>query len=906
MNDKISSVEVFDNSNNCSEPPICPAVNLSDYSTTGIAQLDVCTPADTTPPTATWISPANNSTIRAQSVTLKANATDNSSGVDYVRFSAKYGGSWHNLYYDYSAPYEYTWDLCAADVPNGEIELGLQAYDKAGNEFVYSEHYANYKIYKDYTCGSPPAPTPAPSDLVKLYHQANYGGDPFWTGGAGNHGNINPLQFTYSMRVPNNWSVETFSDYNFGGQKQCWAGSVAKLGDYGWTSEVKSLKAYTSNVCPNPPPPGGQWQAKFWRTGTCYDDHSQCTSGNTTHQSQPSVPGVVGGRNYIIKEDWGQNSPGGSTPVDDWSGYFETTINFPAGNYVFYATHDDGLKLKIGSYGERSTSDERIDSDRLCNDQPYYLNGNTKVEAYLHERGGDATIQIWYDTNTAACVKPEAPALWWPDHQSTINDTTPAFDWLAISGGVEYRIQVADNANFTNAVINTTTTATNYTPGTALAYNTYYWRVQAKNGYNNWSNWSDIRQVTIAPVSVPTIAATDGLYTDKVQITWNSVSGATGYEVYRAASYSGSKTKLATVSTTTYNDTSAVADTVYYYWVKACNGSTCSNYSNYDSGWRSVSVSPPANVQASDGAFTDNVRVTWNGVSGATSYEVWRHTADNSAAAAKIAAAVTGTGYDDFAAALGQTYYYWVKAKNNAGTSGFSSSDSGHRLAPIPNQPGDPYEVSVTASSLTFGWTDNAANETGFKLYKWSGVAVDFVYHDQVGANVTTYTDTNLNCDSKYWYKVTAFNTYGESPQTGWLEAQTASCAPLDNTAPTFPVNDPGTGSPLIEPAGGVVINTPRPTFDWHDAVDDVGVAGYTLRITGSTQPIILAAGATDIDTVQSFYTPTFDLVDGTYTWTVQAYDAAGNRTSFVTAEAFTIATAFNDDQKVYLPLLTK
>ncbi|MCB0182074.1 MAG: hypothetical protein KDI62_27860, partial [Anaerolineae bacterium] len=312
------------------------------------------------------------------------------------------------------------------------------------------------------------------------------------------------------------------------------------------------------------------------------------------------------------------------------------------------------------------------------------------------------------------------------------------------------------------------------------------------------------------------------------------------------------------------------------------------------------------NVQASDGSYTDKVRVTWNAVSGATGYEVWRYTADSSASATKIAALVTGTSYDDVTAALDQTYYYWVKAKNNAGTSGFSSSDVGYRHLPIPNQPGAPYEISVTSSSITFGWTDNAANETGFKLYKWSGAAVDFVYHDQVGANVTTYTDANLNCDSKYWYKVTAFNTYGESPQTGWLEAQTASCASSDSMAPTFPVNDPSTGSPLIKPAGGAVLNTPRPIFDWYDAVDNVGVAGYTLRITGGVQSTTLQTSSTDVNTTQSTYTPTFDLVDGTYTWTVQAYDAAGNRTSFVKSETFTIAPATGDEQKVYLPALTK
>jgi serine protease len=87
----------------------------------------------------------------------------------------------------------------------------------------------------------------------------------------------------------------------------------------------------------------------------------------------------------------------------------------------------------------------------------------------------------------------------------------------------------------------------------------------------------------------------------------------------------------------------------------------------------------PIGVAASDGLYTNKVQVAWQAAAGATSYEVWRHTAANSAAAAKIGG-TTDTAFDDVSAAsYGNTsLYYWVKSRNAAGVSVFSAADVGY------------------------------------------------------------------------------------------------------------------------------------------------------------------------------------------------------------------------------------
>jgi len=85
---------------------------------------------DTTPPTGGYTEPANWAIIQ-NSVIMRGTASDNSSGVDHVNFTANYNGSWQIVYTDYTAPYEYTWDISA--IPDQTIVLGYDVYDKAGN-----------------------------------------------------------------------------------------------------------------------------------------------------------------------------------------------------------------------------------------------------------------------------------------------------------------------------------------------------------------------------------------------------------------------------------------------------------------------------------------------------------------------------------------------------------------------------------------------------------------------------------------------------------------------------------------------------------------------------------------------------------------------------------------------------
>lgn len=192
--------------------------------------------SDTTPPTASWVSPSNGQTINSSTVHLEANASDNASGVNRVAFSAKWSGNWHSVNTDYSSPYSFDWNWCDAGVPDGEIELGLEAWDNAGNHYVYSDYYPNYHVTKSYNCSPPPPSCNPNSDQVALYVDNGFQGQCV-VKGQGDYPNPNsiglPNDSVSSVRVGSNVQVRLCEHDNFQGTCEWFGGDDGYLGDNG-------------------------------------------------------------------------------------------------------------------------------------------------------------------------------------------------------------------------------------------------------------------------------------------------------------------------------------------------------------------------------------------------------------------------------------------------------------------------------------------------------------------------------------------------------------------------------------------------------------------------------------------------------------------------------------------------
>jgi Fibronectin type III domain len=72
--------------------------------------------------------------------------------------------------------------------------------------------------------------------------------------------------------------------------------------------------------------------------------------------------------------------------------------------------------------------------------------------------------------------------------------------------------------------------------------------------------------------------------------------------------------------------------------------------------------------------------------------------------------------------------------------------------------------TAVSASQINLIWTDNAANETGFKIERCvSNTCGNFAQIATVGANVKGYSNTGLKRNTTYRYRIHAYNASGNS-----------------------------------------------------------------------------------------------------------------------------------------------
>ena len=301
-------------------------------------------------------------------------------------------------------------------------------------------------------------------------------------------------------------------------------------------------------------------------------------------------------------------------------------------------------------------------------------------------------------------------------------------------------------------------------PAPASIY--YYW-IKAKNAEGT-SAWSVV-DFGYRNLSAPgSLSASDGTYTNRVQVAWSAVEGAEAYEVYRnTSSNAASATLLGAPAGTQYSDASATPGRAFYYWVKArselTGGLVCTGaVSKVDSGWRAMEA--PQNLSPSQGTFANMIRVSWSGVLGATGYEVWRNTNAAVGLAYKVAD-TTLTNCDDEGAMPGIVFHYWARAKSTKGPGPFSAPASGYCVShtnPVPAVPG-----GVTASDGTY--TDRVRVEwtavyAASSYEVWRNV-LDFLDKAEWVADVvgTRFEDFATADRVFYYYWIRAKNSAGVS-----------------------------------------------------------------------------------------------------------------------------------------------
>lgn len=217
-------------------------------------------------------------------------------------------------------------------------------------------------------------------------------------------------------------------------------------------------------------------------------------------------------------------------------------------------------------------------------------------------------------------------------------------------------------------------------------------------------------------------------------------------------------------------------------------------------------VAAPPVPQAVAAAFiaSNQVLVTWSPTNGSQiGFKIERST-DNQNFFEIGTAAASPNAFTDVAAPVGITSYYRVRSYNQTGFSGYSPSVLANSWASLqlPAAPSNLNASAISSAQINLTWTDNATNETGYKLERKTGAGATYAQIAATGVGITNYSDTGLAASTTYYYRVRATNSIGDSAYSNETNATTpaAAAAPITiftNQIPTGQTNNTTDGGGL-------------------------------------------------------------------------------------------------------------
>lgn len=262
---------------------------------------------------------------------------------------------------------------------------------------------------------------------------------------------------------------------------------------------------------------------------------------------------------------------------------------------------------------------------------------------------------------------------------------------------------------------------------------------------------------------VPTSLTASSTSSSSISLNWNSDPWASSYELrrYKSLQEDSEGVVVYTGSDTSYSNSSLASGTHYEYRVRSINELGKSALSEKVTAATMVQdgdvPGPPAGLQV---ALTTSSTVTlqWSKISGVT-YNIYRSSTSDSSGFVLIATGVDSDTYSDGSLTAGTRYWYKVSGINGTGT--------GHASDPIATTTlcSPPDAITITAgspstSSLVVSWS-SSNGATKYRVYR--SKVQDGTYTLVAENSSTTYTDTSLDDNTTYYYRITALNESGES-----------------------------------------------------------------------------------------------------------------------------------------------
>lgn len=268
-----------------------------------------------------------------------------------------------------------------------------------------------------------------------------------------------------------------------------------------------------------------------------------------------------------------------------------------------------------------------------------------------------------------------------------------------------------------------------------------------------YSNVTPVLSLTPIPSLITGLKVSLPKYIE-LSLSWNAVNGATGYEITRSTSATGTYAMVANVENAlTFVNSGLAFNATYYYKVRAYRTvdgvKVYGNATAYVSG--KTTLETVLNPTAAYTAYNAN-KLTWSAVNGATGYEIYRSTGTSTYYA--YLTATTATSYTNTSLYTNTKYNYKIRAYRLVGTvkvyGAFSSIVS---ATPLPWAP-TVTVASVNNTTLKVSWPV-VAGANGYEVsYSTSETGI---YTKLALLTTTSASITKLLTNTTYYVKVRAY-----------------------------------------------------------------------------------------------------------------------------------------------------
>lgn len=237
-------------------------------------------------------------------------------------------------------------------------------------------------------------------------------------------------------------------------------------------------------------------------------------------------------------------------------------------------------------------------------------------------------------------------------------------NWMSYDGAASYLVlRKTTNGNWKRLA---EVTELAYTDDTAKQGATYHYTIQAISKRWNGEAFSSYHteglSVTtpVEKLTRPSWKKVQSAGFQSIKLSWYKVSGASGYEVYRATSKNGAYRKVTTLTKVSYTDKGLTTGKTYYYKVRAYHNGDKKTYGAYSASIAGTPRLAKVTLTKAQGAKRA-VQLKWKKINGATGYKVYRASSKNGTFKA-IKTLKKVTAFKDTSVTPKKTYYYRVCA----------------------------------------------------------------------------------------------------------------------------------------------------------------------------------------------------------------------------------------------------